>query len=194
MFNFKKKLLPIVSFIFGLAVACLAWVSVPAVKASAETDEPKSVSLAEFQFFNAYSENSQNVSMGQGKFGMLLRFDDVLSDNLSEVNGGIKTVNLLEEYGQYILINDMPLDFYTDAEVCYYFEKYVWVYVPNMDFYRKLSVETAFQFEDRVIQPFALYTATSPEGYNYWTDDEKIDFVAARILRLSRPAFEELAK
>ena len=26
------------------------------------------------------------------------------------------------------------------------------------------------------------------------TDDEKIDFVAARILRLYRPAFEELAK
>ena len=26
------------------------------------------------------------------------------------------------------------------------------------------------------------------------TDDEKIDFVAARILKLDRPAFEELAK
>ena len=26
------------------------------------------------------------------------------------------------------------------------------------------------------------------------TDDEKIDFVAARILKLYRPAFEELAK
>jgi antitoxin Phd len=26
------------------------------------------------------------------------------------------------------------------------------------------------------------------------TDDEKIDFVAARILNLYRPAFEELAK
>jgi len=26
------------------------------------------------------------------------------------------------------------------------------------------------------------------------TDDEKIDFVAARILRIYRPAFEELAK
>lgn len=171
MFNLKKKLLPIISFIFGVAVAGLALTSVSAVKASAEADEAKSVSLAEFQFFNAYSEDSQNVSMGQGKFGMLLRFDDVLSDNISEVNGGIKTVNLLEEYGQYILMNDMPLDFYTDAEVCYYFEKYVWVYVPNMDFYRKLSVETSFQFEDRVIQPFALYTASTPEGYNYWTDD-----------------------
>ncbi|MBE7080610.1 MAG: hypothetical protein E7371_05165 [Clostridiales bacterium] len=174
MFNFKKKLLPIISFIFGVAVAGFAWTSVSAVKASAEADEPKSVSLAEFQYFNEYSEDSQNIAMGQGKFGMLLRFDDVLSDNISEVNGGIKSLNLVGKYGKNILVNDMPIDFYTDAEIRYFFEEYLWVYIPHMDFYRKLSIETAFQFEDRVLQPFALYTASTPEGYNYWTDDAEL--------------------
>ena len=172
MLKLKKKLVPILSFIFVLVACCLAWLSFNSVEARAE-DAPKQVVLSEFQFFNAYSEDSQNVTIGQGKFGMLLRFDDVLSDNRSEVNGGIKTVNLLDKYGKNIFINDMPLDFYKYAEVCYYYEEYMWVYIPNMDSYRKLSVETAFQFEDRIIQPFALYTAISDQygfTYTYWTD------------------------
>ena len=139
MLKLKKKLVPILSFVFVLVACCLAWLSFNSVDARA--DEPKQVVLSEFQFFNTNSEDSQNVAAVQGKYGMLLRFDDVLSDNRSKVNGGIKTVNLINEYGKYIFINDMPLDFYTDAEVCYYYEEYIWVYIPFMDNYRKLSVE-----------------------------------------------------
>ena len=170
MLKSKKKLLPIISFIFILAALCLMGLSFAGVKARAE-EAPKKVELTEFNFFNAYSEDSNNVEIGMGKFGMLLRFSDVLSDNRSELNGGLKSVNLVDDYGQYIFINDMPLTFYTDAEVCYYFEDYMWVYIPNMAIYRKLSVDTEFQFADRMIQPFALYTAIDPNvGVAYWTD------------------------
>ena len=171
MLKLKKKLLPILSFIFVLVACCLTWLSFSSVKAHADAEELKKVELTEFQFFNALSEDSQNVAMGKGKFGMLLRFSDVLSDNITEASGGIKTVNLVDKYGDYVFVNDMPLTFYTDAEICYYFEDYVWVYIPNMDIYRKLSVEAGFQFEDRMIQPLALYMAATVEGYNYWTDD-----------------------
>ena len=159
MLRSKKKLLPILSFIFVLAALCLVWLSFSSIKARADAEDVKKVELTEFQFFNALSEDSQNVVMGKGKFGMLLRFSDILSDNVSEVHGGIKTVNLVDKYGQYVFINDMPLTFYTDAEICYYFEDFVWVYIPNMDIYRKLSVDEEFRFEDRMVQPFALYTA-----------------------------------
>ncbi len=171
MLKSKKKLLPILSFIFVLAALCLVWLSFSSVKAHADSEELKKVELTEFQFFNALSEDSQNVEIAMGKYGMLLRFSDVLSDNVSEMNGGIKTVNLVEEYGEHIFINDMPLTFYTDAEICYYFEDFVWVYIPHMDVYRELSVDEEFRFEDRVIQPFAIYMAATAEGYNYWTDD-----------------------
>lgn len=174
MVKAKKKLLLIIGFIFSIFVFCLGWLSWSNVKAKADTaEEPKHVSFAEFQFFNAYSEDSQNVAATVAKYGMLLRFDDVLSDDLAEVNGGIKTVNLIDKYGDYIFLNDIPLNYYSDAEICYYFEDYMWVYVPFMDNYRKLSVNEAFVFEDRVIEPLAIYTAyvtyDNVSYYNYWT-------------------------
>lgn len=175
MVKSKKKLVLIIGFFFALFAFCLGWISLPNIKAKAdEVEGPKNVSLAEFQFFNAYSEDSQNVAAAVAKYGMLLRFDNVLSDNITEANGGIKTVNLIEKYGQYICVNDIPLNYYSDAEICYYFEEYMWVYIPFMDSYRKLSVNEAFVFEDRTIQPFALYTANVTYDnltYNYWTDD-----------------------
>lgn len=171
-----KKLLPILSFIFLAIALCLASLSFASIKTHAEELEtPNSVSLTEFYFYNALSEDSYNVTMGKAKFGMLLRFDDVLSDNRSEINGGIKTVNLVDKYAQNIFINDMPLDFYVGAEVYYFYEEYMWVYIPNMNAYRKLSVDKPFQFQDRIIEPFTLYTALSQESYSYgypiWTMD-----------------------
>ena len=89
-----NKLLPILSFIF-LAIALCLGTSFSHIKTNAEELEtPKSVNLTEFHYYNVLSEDSYNVTMGKAKFGMLLRFDDVLSDNRSEINGGIKTVNL----------------------------------------------------------------------------------------------------
>ena len=135
MVKTKKKLVLIIGFIFALFIFCLGWLTWPnakKVKADA-AEEPKHVSLAEFQFFNAYSEDSQNVAAVMGKYGMLLRFDDILSDNVAEVNGGIKTVNLIDKYGDYVFLNDIPLKEIADAEICYYFEDYMWVYVPFMN-------------------------------------------------------------
>ncbi|MBO5736779.1 MAG: hypothetical protein J6S04_03115 [Clostridia bacterium] len=197
MLKAKKKLAPILSFIFILAAVCLMGLSFSGVKAHAEAEETRKVELAEFDFFNAYSEDSNNVTIGQGKFGMLLRFSDVLSDNLSEINGGLKSVNLVEQYGEFILINDMPLTFYTDAEVCYYYEDYIWVYIPNMAIYRKLSVDTEFQFEDRIIQPFALYTAIDPNvGVAYWTNsaeaylETKVQEVAFKKIEFNNTGYK----
>jgi hypothetical protein len=89
------------------------------VSADAATEEPtvKQAEMIEFQYFNVYSEDSQYIEMGMAKYGLLLRFDEILSDNRSEINGGIKSVNLIDKYGKNILLNDMPLDFYTDAEI-----------------------------------------------------------------------------
>ena len=97
MIKAKKRLLPIVSFAVGLAAVCLGGLSLQSVEASAAAEEPalKQVELSSFHYFNTYSEDSQNISMGMAKYGMLLRFDDVLSDDSSEVSGGIKKVNLV---------------------------------------------------------------------------------------------------
>ena len=175
MVKSKKKLVLIIGFIFSIFVFCLGWLSWSNVKAKAdEAEEPKHVSLVEFQFFNAYSEDSQNVAAVMGKYGMLLRFDDILSDTVSEVNGGIKTVNLIDKYGDYVFLNDIPLKEIADAEICYYFENYMWVHVPFMDNYRKFSVNESFVFEDRTIEPFAIYTAYvtyENATYNYFTAD-----------------------
>lgn len=172
MIKARKKLVPIISLAVGFVAACLGGLALQGVEARADAEEPaiKQVTMQEFLYFNTYSEDSQHIAMGEAKYGMLFRFDDVLSDDRSESNGGIKTLNLLEQYGKNILINDMPLDFYTGAEVCYYFEEYMWVYIPNMDYYRKISVGEAFQFEDRIIQPFAIYSMYNDYGFNTWTD------------------------
>ena len=50
----------------------------------------------------------------------------------------------------------------------------VYIFKNNKPKYKLVDIETDAQIE--------------------MTDDEKIDFVAARILKLYRPAFEELAK
>lgn len=171
MIKARKKLVPILSFVAGL-VALLGGFSLQGVKASAAAEETaiKQVTLQNFEYFNIYSEDSQNITMGMAKYGMLLRFDDVLSDDRSEINGGIKALNLVEQYGKNIYINDMPLTFYKGAEVCYYFEEYMWIYIPNLDIYRKISVDESFQFEDRMIQPFALYSMYNDYGFSVWTD------------------------
>lgn len=173
LLDFKKKTLLVLFFVLIFGILFSINFSFASNKAYAN-EEPKQVSLKEFQYFNIYSEDSSYVVMGMAKFGMLLRFDDVLSDNRSEINGGIKSLNLIEEYGKNIFINDMPLDFYTDAEVSYYFEEYMWVYIPNLDSYRKISVNEPFVFLDREIKPFALYSAVSNVygfEYTYWTED-----------------------
>ena len=170
MIKSKKKVLPILLSVLVLSVLCLACFSFKGVNAYADPDKPKQVSLVEFQLFNAYSEDSRREDAVESKYGMLLRFDDVLSDNLSEVNGGIKTVNLIDLYGKNIFINDMPLDFYTNAEVCYYLEGYMWVYIPNFVFsaYRTFSVKEPFVFKDRTITPFVLYSSINEYGFVVW--------------------------
>lgn len=169
MIKSKKKLLPILSLAVGLTALGLGSVSftgaTPAVEAYAEA-QPKSVkavNMVEFEQFNIYSEDSSHIEMGEAKFGMLLRFDDVLSDDRTEINGGIKAKNLLAEYGKNILVNDMPIDFYTGAEISYFCEGYLWVFVPSIDSYRKISVSESFQFEDRIIQPFAIYSSINTD-------------------------------
>lgn len=169
MLRIKKKILPILLFLSVLATSCLLCFTLPGEKAHADSEPIKDVSYIDFTLFNSLSENSTNVEMGMGKFGMLVRFDDVLSDDISEINGGIKNVNLIEEYGKNIKINNLPLDFYTDAEVCYYCEDYLWIFINNINNYRIISVDEEFRFLDRMIQPFALYSY-----YEYgpgWTDD-----------------------
>ena len=170
MLKSKKKLLPILSLIFVLAAVCLLWLSPAKTSVYADIDEPKQVSLREFQVFNIYTEDSRKEDAITFKNGMLLRFDDVLSDNLSARNGGIKTVNLVDLYGENIFIDDMPLDFYEGAEIYYYLEEYIWIYIPNFDasVYRTMSVKEPFVFEDRMITPFVLHSklvTTVIEGY-----------------------------
>ncbi|MBQ6980541.1 MAG: hypothetical protein IJQ07_07880 [Clostridia bacterium] len=169
MIKSKKKLLPIFVCVFILSVLCLAYFSL--VDTRVYADSPKQVYLVEWPQFNIYTEDSRREDATEAKFGMLLRFDDVLSDNLSEVNGGIKDVNLVEEYGKNIFVNDMPLDFYSYAEICYYVEGYMWIYIPNLSGgYRKLSVKEPFVFKNRTIMPFTLYSALK-DGFTYWSSE-----------------------
>ena len=172
MLKSKKKLLPILSLIFVLAAVCLLWFSPAKTSVYADTDEPKQVSLREFQLFNIYTEDSRKEDAFESKYGMLLRFNDVLSDNISKRSGGIKTVNLVDLYGKNIFVDDMPLDCYTDAEMYYYLEEYIWIYIPNFAFslYRTMSVKEPFVFEDRTIMPFVLYSSANEYGLPYWSD------------------------
>ena len=172
MLKTKKKLLPILSFIFILTAVFWLWFSPAETSVNADADEPKHVSLREYQQFNIYTEDSRREDMIDSKWGMLLRFNDVLSDNVSKINGGIKTVNLLDLYGKNIFINDMPLDFYDHAEICYYMEDYIWVYIPNLVFsvYRSISVKQPFVFQDRTITPFVLYSSVNEYGFAYWSE------------------------
>ena len=171
MIRSTKKLLPISVCVFVLSVLCLVCFSFINVKAYADPDEPERVSLIEWEQFNIYTEDSRREDATEAKFGILLRFSDVLSDNISEINGGLKGVNLVEEYGKNIFVNDMPLDFYSYAEICYYVENYIWVYIPNISVYRTLSVKEPFVFMDRTIMPFKLYSSVNAAGYPYWSSE-----------------------
>ena len=109
MIKARKKLVPIISLAVGFVAACLGGLALQGVEARADAEEPaiKQVTMQEFSYFNTYSEDSQHIAMGEAKYGMLFRFDDVLSDDRSEINGGIKALNLVEQYGKNIYINDM---------------------------------------------------------------------------------------
>ena len=170
MLKFKNKFLPLILFLFILATSSLLYLLSFGFKTHAEASESdvKDVYMANYTLFNIYSEDSTNVAMGMGKFGMLIGFDDVLSDTRSKINGGIREVNLIDLYGDNIKINDIPLNFYSYAEVCYFCENYIWIYIPNIDNYRKISVDEEFTFLDRKIQPFSLYSARNIIG-TYWT-------------------------
>lgn len=168
MIKSRNKLLPILVCVFVLSVLYLACFLLNDVRVYADPDDAKQVSLVEWQQFNIYTEDSRKEDANEAKFGILLRFDDVLSDNLSEINGGVKTINLVDVYGKNIFINDMPLDFYSYAEICYYLEEYMWIYIPDLSVYRTLSVKEPFVFKDRTIMPFELYSALNEYGFPYW--------------------------
>ena len=173
MIKSKNKLLPILVCGFVLSVLCLIYFSIFDVRVYADSNQPKQVSLIKWEQFNIYTEDSRREDAIESKFGMLLLFDDVLSDNRSEINGGIKTVNLVDLYGKNIFINDMPLDFYTDAEICYYLEGYMWIYIPDFVFsvHRTISVKEPFIFKDRTVMPFKLYSSVNDDGFSYWSTD-----------------------
>ena len=76
--------------------------------------------------------NYDTANLGGGANGVLLRYDANLSLVASEINGGIKTVELKSLYGSYITLNGQTLNNIAGAELRYHSQGNLWIYAPNM--------------------------------------------------------------
>ena len=78
-----------------------------------------------------------------GKNGVLLSYSQYLSAVPNQVNGGMKEENLVgDEIGEKIKLDGVALANIPGAEIMYFGTSLLWIYVPNMDTYKELTIES----------------------------------------------------
>lgn len=93
--------------------------------------------------FSSILWNNAGYDVYEGKNGVLLSFSDNLSNAPSEIEGGIKTVNnVSSEIGNRIKLDQTPLKNIANSEIMYFGSSFLWVYAPNMNQYKKLTIES----------------------------------------------------
>ena len=105
--------------------------------------------------------NNKGYGEFEGKKGVLIKYDANLSDVKSEINGGLQTVNLIEEYGKYITLNGEVFDTVAGAELIYHSQGFLWIYAPDMTVWENripvLEVEENAPFLNAILPALTLY-------------------------------------
>ncbi|MBQ6980543.1 MAG: hypothetical protein IJQ07_07890 [Clostridia bacterium] len=96
-----------------------------------------------------------------GKNGILIKFDANLSTVKNEIDGGLQSVNLNDEYGKYITLNGEKLDTMVDAELKYHSQGFLWIYAPDMTAWENhipiIVIEENTPFLDAILPALTLY-------------------------------------
>ncbi|MBP5466939.1 MAG: hypothetical protein J6Y43_05200, partial [Clostridia bacterium] len=99
--------------------------------------EPKPIAFATIFW------NNEGRDVYAGKNGIMLSYSEYLSAVPNQVNGGMKEENLVgEEIGGKIKLDGVALANIPDAEIMYFGTSLLWIYVPNMDTYKELTIES----------------------------------------------------
>ena len=117
--------------------------------------------------FAAIFWNNAGGDVYAGKNGILLSYSEYLSAVPNQANGGIKEENLVGDgIGEKIKLDGVALANIAGAEIMYFGASLLWIYVPNMDTYKELTIEsTEFLM---VILPethFALFDGKWAESF-----------------------------
>ena len=123
--------------------------------------EPEPISFATIFW------NNEGKDVYAGKNGIMLSYSEYLSNVSNQVNGGIKEENLVnEEIGEKIKLDGVALKDIADAEIMYFGTSLLWIYVPNMDTYKELTVEsTEFLMAILPETHFALFNGKWAESF-----------------------------
>ena len=108
----------------------------------------------------AFSQIRWN-DMGYNQFvnmnGVLLEFSGNLSNNASEVNGGIADTNLASTVGEGIYLGGAKLSTLPGALISYYMQNFMYVYADGMSTYRTLTVKSGTLMRDSALPEVNLY-------------------------------------
>lgn len=136
--------------------------------------------------FSGISWNNTDYGYMDGKKGILLSFENYLSNSSSEVNGSIKTRNYKNTLlGRNILINGISLSTKNNAEVAYYAQNHLWIYAPDMT-----EASNGYSVPHLTISaPTAFLDVTLPSLHfnfinNQWTLDENIYYQYASYVSM----------
>ena len=111
--------------------------------------------------------NNVGHDVYEGKNGVLLSYSEYLSNVPKEVNGEIKTLNYVgTEIGDKIKLDGVSLNNIADAEIMYFGTSLLWIYAPNMDSYREMTMEST-QFLVVILpeMQFALFGSQWAESF-----------------------------
>ena len=93
--------------------------------------------------FAAIMWNNYGADVFEGKNGVLLSYSEYLSNVPNEVNGDTKTVNYVNTaIGEKIKLDGTAMKDIAGAEIMYFGTSLLWLYVPNMDTYQELTIES----------------------------------------------------
>ena len=99
--------------------------------------EPEAVEFAAIMW------NNYGADVFEGKNGVLLSYSEYLSNVPNEVNGDTKTVNYVNTaIGEKIKLDGTAMKDIAGAEIMYFGTSLLWLYVPNMDTYQELTIES----------------------------------------------------
>ena len=122
---------------------------------------------AEPVFFKSILWNNHGSDIYEGKNGVLLSYSANLSNVPNEVKGSLKNVNYKDSLlGERILIDGIPLKNIDGALIYYFGSSFLFIYVPNMDTYKSLDIEsTEFLVSILPESHFALFDSLWYESF-----------------------------
>ena len=109
------------------------------------------------QTYEGLEWNDIGYGYFEGKNGVLIKFNQYLSTNSNEYNGGIQSTNFASTIGENIYVGGKKLSTLPGAMVNYHSQYFLFIYCDGMSAYRTINIPEGTRFLDSILPEINLY-------------------------------------